>query len=211
MKTPSLIRKEDITCENCGTQTSENNLFRHKKRSLVGTPYCAEFPNFSTRWQVDLNFHVAKKHSLSQPKNVYKAQFCHQVFDGFQSLRLHRQTCAQRRKCIGDRNLYVTQLMGGVDDESLKEELKTCKQFLLDSEIENGRQKVFNFAIEILDAHASSRKLDTLIKSFKIATKLKVSFGFVLKKMKIGLVGNFVRTNITVWWNNQNLWLPNKF
>ena len=38
-----------------------------------------------------------------------------------------------------------------VDDISPKEELETCKHFLVDSEIGNGRHRVYNFAMETLD------------------------------------------------------------
>ena len=37
---PSLIRKEKITCENCGTQTTRNNIVQHKKRCSAGTMSC---------------------------------------------------------------------------------------------------------------------------------------------------------------------------
>ena len=50
----------------------------------------------------------------------------------------------------------VTQFVGEIDDDGLKEELGTCKQFLVDSEMENGRHRVFNLAVEILDAHTLS-------------------------------------------------------
>ena len=33
-------------------------------------------------------------------------------------------------------------LKGDVDDNSLREELETCKRFLVDSEMENGRERV---------------------------------------------------------------------
>ena len=47
------------------------------------------------------------------------------------------------------KNVGVTQWVGQIDDESLKEELQKCKHFLVDSEIENGRYIIFNFAVEI--------------------------------------------------------------
>ena len=36
----------------------------------------------------------------------------------------------------------VAHIMGDVDDNSLKEELETCEHFLIDSEIDNGRQSL---------------------------------------------------------------------
>ena len=66
---PSLIRKEKITCEICGTQTTKNNIVRHKKRCSVGTLYYTQCPNFSTKSQNDLNYHIAKKHSAPKLDN----------------------------------------------------------------------------------------------------------------------------------------------
>ena len=60
---PSLIRKEKVTCGNCGTQTTRNNIVRHKKSCSAGTLYCTHCPNFSTKSQSNLNYHIAKKHS----------------------------------------------------------------------------------------------------------------------------------------------------
>ena len=78
---PSLIRKEKITCENCGTQTTRNNIVRQKKRCSVGTLYCTQCPNFSTKSKNDLKYHIAKKHSA--PDITFKCKLCF-IFKGFQ-------------------------------------------------------------------------------------------------------------------------------
>ena len=64
---PSLIRKEEITCEKCGTQTTRNNIVWHKKSCSAGTLFCKQCPNFSKTSQSKLNYHNAKKHS-ARPK-----------------------------------------------------------------------------------------------------------------------------------------------
>ena len=74
--------------------------------------------------------------------------------------------------------------MRDVDDKSLKEELGTCKQFLVDSEMENGRHRVYNFAVDILDTKYLLEKLDVALVSPKYAAKLNVAFGFVLKNVE---------------------------
>ena len=51
----SLNQNEQVTCENCGTQTTKLNLARHKKSCSVGSLYCTHCPNFSTKSQNDLN------------------------------------------------------------------------------------------------------------------------------------------------------------
>ena len=41
--------------------------------------------------------------------------------------------------------------MGAVEDQSLREELESCKHFLTDTEMENGRLRVRNFAMSSFD------------------------------------------------------------
>ena len=76
-----------------------------------------------------------------------------------------------------------THIVGGIDDESLKKELGTCKHFPLESEMENGRHKVFTFAMDILDALTFSQKLDTVFDKLKCPAKLNVAFGWLLKNV----------------------------
>ena len=69
---PSLYRNEKVTCENCGTQTTKLNFARHKKSCSAGTLYCPQCPNFFTKSQNDLNYHIAKKHSAPKPEVTFK-------------------------------------------------------------------------------------------------------------------------------------------
>ena len=70
------------------------------------------------------------------------------------------QTANHNGQCLSEnKNVYVAELVGDIDDESLREELKTSRHFLLDSEIGNGRPRVFNFAMDILDAHTLSHSV----------------------------------------------------
>ena len=47
----------------------------------------------------------------------------------------------------GIKKTDAKQLVGQINNESLKEELGTCKHFFIDSELEIGRYRVFNFAM----------------------------------------------------------------
>ena len=79
----SLIRKEKKTCENCGTQTTRNNIVRHRKICSVGTLYFTQYLKFSTKSQSDLNCHIVKKHSAPKPHMTFKCKFCYKEFPGF--------------------------------------------------------------------------------------------------------------------------------
>ena len=63
---------------------------------------------------------------------------------------------------IGSRtkNVDVEHIVGDVEDQSLREELRSCQHFLVDSEFERARHKVFNYAVETLNETIVKEKLD---------------------------------------------------
>ena len=190
-KMPSLIRKEKNTCENCGTQTTRNNIVRHKKRCSAGTLYCSQCPNFSTLSQDDLNYHVAKKQSVPRSSITYKCKLCHAEFPGFYALRQHKNTQHGTQFGFGANNIDVEDIVGAVDDQSLREELESCKHFLTDTEMEKGRHRVFNFAMSSFDLSSLNDKLDYVSKELKCAAKVNLAFGFVLKNIEDGMCRYF--------------------
>ena len=108
------------------------------------------------------------------------------MFSDFYSTRLHRQNTHKTQSVLETKTKDVTQLMGAIDDESLREELETCKQFPVASEIENGRPRIFNFAIGIMDAQTLSQEVDTMFEKLKCAANWNVAFDFVLKNVEDG-------------------------
>ena len=183
---PSLIRKEKFTCENCGTQTTRNDTLRHKRRCSAGTLYCTQYPNFSKKSQNDLNYHIAKKHTAPKPDITFKCKLCFQEFSGFYALRQHRKT--QHGMEIGSRtrDVDVEHLAGVAEDHILREELRSCQHFLVDSELERARHKVFNYAVETLNETMVNEKFDHLFNNLKIAAKVNLAFGFILKNIEDG-------------------------
>ena len=117
---PALNRNEKITCENCGTQFRKADSSRHKKRCTAGTLYCKQCPNFSTKSQADLNFHIAKKHSSTKPQQIHKCQRCDAVFSGFYSLRQHREKVHGAKRREESKIVNINHIAGEVDDENLK-------------------------------------------------------------------------------------------
>ena len=183
---PSLNRNEKITCENCGNQTTRNNIVRHKKRCSVGTLYCTHCPNFSTKSQNDLNYHIARKHSAPKPEVTFKCKLCYQEFPGFYALRQHRNTQHTMQIGSGTRDVDVEHIVGDVDDHILREELRSCQHFLVDSELERARHKVFNYAVETLNETIVNEKLDHFFNNLKCAAKVNLAFGFILKNIEDG-------------------------
>ena len=178
----SLIRKGKLSCEHCGTQVSRNNIVRNKKRCSAGTLYCAQCPNFSTMSQDDLNYHIAKQHNAAGPSTTYKCKVCHAEFPGFYALRQHKNTQHGKQSGFGANKIDV----GDVDDQSLREELQSCRHFLVDSEIQKGRHSVFNFAVNNLTAQVIKEKVDRVLDKLKCVAKLNLALGFSLKNIEDG-------------------------
>ena len=190
-KMPSLFRKEKNTCEKCDIQTTENNILRHKRRCSARTLYCTQCPIFSTLSQYELNYHVAKKHSVPRPSITYKCKLCFAEIPGFYALRQHKNTQHGTQIGFGASNIDVKDIVGDIDDQSLREDLESCKHFLTDTEMENGRRRVFNFAMSSYDKSLLNEKLDYVFKELKCAAKVNLAFGFDLKNVEDGMCRYF--------------------
>ena len=136
---PALDRNVKYSCEKCGTLVTKKNLSRHKQRCSDGTLYCPKGPNFATKSRDDLNYHIAKQHSAAGPSKTYKCNLCQAEFPGFYALRQHKNTQHGKQIGFGASNIDVEDIMGDVDDQSLREESQSCRHFLVDSEIQKGK------------------------------------------------------------------------
>ena len=181
---PALDRNVKGTCENCVTSVTKRNLSRHKSRCSGGALYCSKRPNFSTTSRDGLNYHIPKKHSVPKPSITYKCKLCHAEFTGFYALRQHKNSQHGTQIGFGASNFNVEDIVGDVDDQSLREELESCKHFLTDTEMENGRHRVFIFAMSSFDMSWFNDKLDYVYKELKCAAKVNLAFGFVLKNVE---------------------------
>ena len=84
------------------------------------------------------------------------------------------------------RDVDVEHKFGDVEDQSLREELRSCQHFLVDSELERARHEVFNYAVETLNEIFVNEKLDHFFNNLKCAAKVNLAFGFILKNMEEG-------------------------
>ena len=71
-------------------------------------------------------------------------------------------------------------------DQSLREELQSCRHFLVDSEIQKGRYSVFNFAVNNLTAQFIEENLYRVLDKLKCVAKLGLALGFFLKNIEDG-------------------------
>ena len=129
---------------------------------------------------------MAKKHNSPRLSITYKCKLCHVEFPGNYASRQHKH--AQHGTQIGFRasNINVEDIVGDVDDQNLRNELEPCKHILTDTEMENGRHRVFNF-----DMYLLNDKLDYVFKELKCAAKVNFAFGFVLKNVENGMCRYF--------------------
>ena len=77
-------------------------------------------------------------------------------------------------------------LAGDAEDHRLREELRSCQHFLVDSELERARHKVFNYAVETLNETILNEKLDRFFNSLKCAARVSLAFRFILKNIEDG-------------------------
>ena len=111
--------------------------------------------------------------NLMSPSNV---NFVIKSFPGFYALRQHRNT--QHGMQIGSvsRDVDVEHIVTDVEDQSLREELRSCQHFLVDSDLERAKHKVFNYAVETLNETIVNAKLDHFFNNLKCAAKVNLAF-----------------------------------
>ena len=129
---------------------------------------------------------MAKQHSAAGPSKTNKWKLCHAEFTGFYALRQHENTQHGTQIGFGASNIDVEDIVGGVDDQSLREELQSCRHFLVNSEIQKGRHSVFNFAVNNLTAQVIQENLDRVLNKLKCVAELNLALGFFLKNIEDG-------------------------
>ena len=180
----SLNRNKEANSGNCGTQTTRLNLARPKMIYCAGTLYCTQCPNFLTKSRAGKKYHNARNNSNATARVVHQCKIYEKDFHRFYFMRKCKRKEHGAQRGSAAQNNDVTQQMGDIDDYSLKEELTTCKHFLLDSGIENGRHRVYNFAMDTLYPKNLLEKLDIVFDNLKCAVRLNVAFSFALSNVE---------------------------
>ena len=70
--------------------------------------------------------------------------------------------------------------------QSLREEIQSCRHFLVDSELQKVRHSVFNFAVNNVTAQVIEGKLDGVLDELKCVAKINLALGFILKNITDG-------------------------
>ena len=86
----------------------------------------------------------------------------------------------------GTKAVNLEDIVGDVEDHSLRDEMRSCQHFLADSELERARYKEFNHAVETLNETIVNEKLDHFFYKVKCAAKVNVVFGLFLKNKEDG-------------------------
>ena len=81
--------------------------------------------------------------------------------------------------------------MGDVDDQSLREEIQSCRHFFVDFEIQKGRHSVFNFVVNNFTSQVIEEELDRFLDKLKCVAKLNLAVGLILKNIEDGKSRNF--------------------
>ena len=101
------------------------------------------------------------------------------------ALRQHKNT--QRRFSIKTANVDPDDIVNKVDEPNSKEERRSCQIFLVCSELERTRHKVFNLSsVNNRNARFVNKKCNHFFKSFKYAAKVNLNFELVLKNTENG-------------------------
>ena len=77
-------------------------------------------------------------------------------------------------------------ILNQVGDVNLTEELRSFQQFLVDSQLEWARYKLFIYAKENLSTTIVDEKLDHFLNNLNCPEELNLAFGFILKNLEDG-------------------------
>ena len=120
------------------------------------------------------------------PQSLISPSSVNFVIKSFQEFTLYVNIETQHGMQIRSktRDVDVEHIVGDNEDHKLREELRSCQRFLVDSELERAKHKVFNYAVETLNETIVNEKLDHFFNNLKGAAKVNLAFGFILKNIE---------------------------
>ena len=158
--------------------TAQEEMLRWTLRSL-------RCPNFSTNSQDELSDRIAKTHSATKPVVTSRCKFCNQEFPAFYTLRPNKNT--QPGLFIKSANVDPHDVITDFEVANPKVESRSSQLLLEDSELEPARRKIFNNAIENLNAKIVEEKLPHFFSNLKSAEKVSLAVElYILKSIEDG-------------------------
>ena len=173
-----------MKCEDCGKEYRKDNASRHRKSCVRGVISCPEC-RYCTYNQQEKNFHTSKKHSKSTPKST-KCVSCEKEFASYYSLQQHRKKDhGMKARKTSDSVADLNKILENEEvSDQLRDNLNAYQHFLTDTEMENGRHKVFNFQLLKLDLNLVNEKLDQVFEKLDCAIKINIALGFVSRNLE---------------------------
>ena len=132
-----------------------------------------------------MNFHTSKKHVKSTAKSK-KCVSCEKEFASDYSLQQHRKKDhGMKARTTSDSVADLNNILENeADSDQLRDELNACQNFLTDTEMENGRHKVFSFQLLKLVPNLVNEKLDQVFEKLDCAAKINIALGFLLRNIE---------------------------
>ena len=133
----------------------------------------------------EMNFQSSKKHAKSTPKST-KCVSCEKEVPRYYSLQQHHKKDHGLK--ASDSAADLNKIFENEEDsDQLQDELNACQHFLTDTEVENGRHKLFNFQNSKLDLYLVNEKLNQVFEKLDFAAKINnVALTFVLRNIETG-------------------------
>ena len=154
---PSLDRNLPVKCTKFERMVVKQQMARHKKLCDSETLKGPKSPPFYTKRREDLNNHLAKHHAPQEKKLSTVCTICLEEFPKFYTLQQHKKRKHGTSTKVGTNSSEsLKEVLKSEDldknNEQLQQELSACQHFFDNTEMENGRHRVFNFKLSKLDS-----------------------------------------------------------
>ena len=121
---------------------------------------------------------------------------CLEEFSSFCSLqqherRKHRTSTKVETKSSERLKQVLESEESDKNNEQLQQELSACKHFFDNTEVENGRHRVFNFNLSTFDPCENNEKLKEVFEKFNCAAKINIALGLILWNVDTDEYGYF--------------------
>ena len=133
---PSLTQKKNLHAKIVVPKLQETIIYGTRRVVLLVHCIVPTVPFSPENYKMIRSIMFVKKHSAPKPDVTFKCKLFYQEFPGFYALRQHRNTQHGMQIQSRTRDVDVEHIVGHVEDHRLREELRSCQYFLVDSELD---------------------------------------------------------------------------